>query len=67
MAIVVIDLSGNGIETGMRDMRQWLDAKRIEPSTFTYRGADAIAEVDFKTLHDAEAFAGQFGGRLVSS
>jgi hypothetical protein len=65
MATVVVKLAGNGIRTGMQDMRLWLDAKRIEPSAFIYQPAEAIAEVNFKTPKQAEAFARQFGGRLI--
>jgi hypothetical protein len=65
MATVVVKLAGNGIQIGMQDMRLWLDTKRIEPSAFVYQPAEATAEVDFKTPREAEAFARQFGGRLI--
>ena len=65
MATVIVELAGNGIRTGMQNMRQWLDAKGIEPSAFVYQSAEAIAEVNFKTPKQAEAFARHFGGRII--
>lgn len=47
-------------------MRQWLDAKRIDPSAFVYQPADAIAMVEFKLAKEADAFARQFGGQPIS-
>jgi hypothetical protein len=62
MAIVLVKLAGKGIGTGMQSMRQWLDAKQIEPSVFKYQPADAVARIEFRLANDAEAFARAFGG-----
>jgi hypothetical protein len=48
--------SAGGIQIGMRSMRQWLDAKRIDPSAFVYQPADAIAMVEFQLAKEADAF-----------
>jgi hypothetical protein len=66
MATVIVKLAGNGIQTGMQNMRQWLDAKRIEPSAFVYQPAEAVAMVEFKLAKEADAFARQFGGQPIS-
>jgi hypothetical protein len=52
----------------LTDMRLWLDGHRYEPSTFTYLYLDPgmMLRVSFSVEQEADAFAQQFGGSLVS-
>jgi hypothetical protein len=48
----------------MSQMRLWLDQRRIEPSSFRYRGGSPLAtvRVGFKVEGEASDFAEHFGG-----
>jgi hypothetical protein len=50
----------------MNAMREWLDHRRVEPSTFryTFTATGILFQVDFSAEADAAAFAREFGGRL---
>ena len=49
----------------MTAMREWLDHRRFEPSTFryTFSARGILFEVDFAVEAEAVAFAREFGGR----
>ena len=51
----------------MTSMREWLDHRRFEPSTFRYRfePPDLVFQVEFKTEAEAVAFANTFAGRVT--
>ncbi len=51
----------------LTDIRVWLDEHRFQPSTFTYffLHPEMMIRVLFKTDHEAEAFAEEFGGSLL--
>jgi hypothetical protein len=59
----------------MTAMREWLDHRRFEPSTFryTFTGPDGFTaagilfEMDFSVEAEALAFASEFGGRLTGA
>ena len=51
----------------MTEMRQWLDHRRFEPSTFryTFTGSGIVFVVHFAIATEAAAFATEFRGRLL--
>ena len=51
----------------MTSMREWLDHRRFEPSTFRYRfePPGLVFQIDFKLEAEAMAFAHGFGGRVM--
>ena len=51
----------------MTSMREWLDHRRFEPSTFRYRfePPGLVFQVEFKTEAEAVAFANTFAGRVT--
>jgi hypothetical protein len=51
----------------MNSMREWLDHRRFEPSTFryTFEPPGLIFQVDFKLEAEAITFANAFGGRVL--
>jgi hypothetical protein len=52
----------------LKDMRLWLDGRQFEPSVFTYFYLDPgmMVRVSFDSDVQAEAFADEFGGSLIS-
>ena len=50
----------------MEKMREWLDARRIEPDIFrhTVEGASVTVDLQFKVESEAIAFAQAFSGEL---
>jgi hypothetical protein len=53
--------------TVMSKMREWLDARRIEPAIFchTVEGASVAIHLQFNAEGEAIAFAQTFSGQLV--
>ena len=51
----------------MTAMREWLDHRRFEPSTFryTFTAPGILFRVDFSVEAAAVAFAREFGGRVT--
>ncbi len=51
----------------MSQMREWLDARRIEPDIFrhTAEGPSVTIHLQFKVESEAIAFAQTFAGRLM--
>lgn len=51
----------------MTSMREWLDHRRFEPSTFryTFEAPGLVFQVDFKIEAEAMAFAQAFGGEVT--
>ena len=52
----------------MAAMREWLDHRRLELSTFryTFTYPGILFRVDFGIETDAASFAKEFGGRLIA-
>ena len=61
-----VHLDGANIAVGLSKLKEWLEDRRIEPSTFRYRMKtdDVRLQIDFSTLQDAAAFAEEFGGSV---
>ncbi len=53
----------------MTAMREWLDHRRFEPSTFryTFTAPGILFRVDFSVEAAAVAFAREFGGRVIGA
>jgi hypothetical protein len=53
----------------MTAMREWLDHRRFEPSTFRYVfiAPGILFRVDFSVEAAAVAFATEFGGRMIGA
>ena len=51
----------------MTSMREWLDHRRFEPSTFryTFEPPGLVFKVEFKGEAEATAFAHAFGGQVT--
>jgi len=51
----------------MTEIREWLDHRRFEPSTFrhTFTKSGLLFHVDFKLQAEAELFARDFEGRVI--
>lgn len=51
----------------MAVMREWLDHRRFEPSTFRYTSTSPgiVFRVDFSVEGEAAVFAKEFGGRVI--
>jgi len=51
----------------MSEMREWLDARRIEPDIFrhTVEEASVTIHLQFKVQSEAIVFAHAFSGRLI--
>ena len=61
MYVVKVRRRGDGGLVGpMTRMRNWLDARRIEPRVFQFDRA--AFHLEFQTATEAAAFAGAFGG-----
>jgi hypothetical protein len=57
----------NALTAKMAVMREWLDHRRFEPSTFryTFTSSDIAFRVEFSVEAEAAMFAKEFGGRVV--
>jgi hypothetical protein len=64
MDIVEVRRNGDGIAAEMNEMRDWLDAHRIEPRLFQLNGV--VLRLGFDSGREAMAFADAFEGRLLS-
>jgi hypothetical protein len=64
MNIVEVRRNGDGIAAEMNQMRDWLDAHRVEPLLFQLNGA--ILSLGFENAGEATAFAYAFDGRVLS-
>ena len=62
------DSDEKAVTAKMNSMREWLDHRRFEPSTFRYTSEPAglFFRVDFKVETEATTFANAFGGRVLS-
>jgi hypothetical protein len=67
--IVEVPLGAAGLTLRTNAMREWLDHQHFEPSGFRFAAAadqePARCRVLFEDGAHAEAFAKEFGGRLV--
>ena len=64
---VEVGCSADDLATVMSKMREWLDARRIEPDTFrdAVAGESVTFLVQFKVEGEAVAFARAFSGQLL--
>jgi hypothetical protein len=67
--IRITDTDEKAVTVRMNAMREWLDHRRFEPSTFRYRfeTCGLVFQVDFKLEAEAVAFAEMFSGRSTPS
>jgi hypothetical protein len=67
VVIRIREQSEEALTARMDAMREWLDHRRIEPSTFryTFESRGLVFQVDFKLASEAVAFANEFGGRVI--
>jgi hypothetical protein len=66
-ATVQVRIIATDLASTMREMRMWLDHRKIVPRAFrqsTWPGGLAL-HVDFDEQSGAEQFADQFGGRVL--
>src|SRR5580700_3264665 len=64
MHIVEVRRNGDGIAAEMNQMRDWLDAHRVEPLLFQLNGA--VLSLGFENGGEATAFADAFDARVLS-
>jgi hypothetical protein len=64
MNILEVRRNGDGIAAEMNQMRDWLDAHRIEPLLFQLNGA--VLSLGFENGGEATAFADAFDARVLS-
>ena len=59
----------NDLADNMREMRTWLDNRRLEPCAFrcVSNGQSVLIRVDFEEPGEASAFAQQFSGRMLAT
>ena len=64
---VEVRCDAEDLVSGMSKMREWLDARRIEPDIFrhTVDGASVTIHLQFKVEREAIAFAQAFAGQLL--
>jgi hypothetical protein len=57
------------LSSAMHNMRLWLDSRRFEPSSFQMRlsGRNRVGLLRFKSRAEAEAFAVEFEGTVISA
>jgi hypothetical protein len=69
LCLAEVSISEDDLDDRMNRMRAWLDHQRFQPSSFRLRrvGDRQAVCVLFKTEDEAAAFAGEFGGSLLSS
>jgi hypothetical protein len=67
--IRISDHDEKALTARMMAMREWLDHRRFEPSTFryTFQPPGLHFRIDFSKEEEAAAFADQFGGRMLSA
>jgi len=67
MHVVEIHHASEGLAAPMSQMRNWLDGKRIEPSTFQLSiiRSGTLFRLTFCERSQATAFARAFHGRIV--
>jgi hypothetical protein len=66
--IAEIPVAEDDLNERMNRMRAWLDHQRVEPSVFRLSQTDdrQVVRAFFKAESEAAAFAGEFGGSVVS-
>jgi hypothetical protein len=64
---VEICVADENLAAIMAAMREWLDHRRFEPTTFryTFSPRGLVVRVDFSAEAEASAFATEFAGRVV--
>ena len=69
VAVEIQIISQDNLAHMMTRMREWLDGRRVEPSSFRYIFAppDILMRIDFSAEDEADAFANAFDGRVVLS
>ena len=66
-ATVEIHMSGSSLANTMREMRVWLDHRKVVPRAFRQSTcAQGLAlHIEFDGQRDAEEFVARFGGRVL--
>ena len=66
---VEVRVPEGNLADNMKEMRTWLDYRRLEPNAFrcTPHDDSILIRVDFADRKDADAFAQQFGGRTLAA
>jgi hypothetical protein len=67
MMTIEVRVPAGDVSTPMRNMRQWLDDMRFDPSSFNWTeiAGRAAVWVKFKATEEAIAFAERFAGRVL--
>jgi len=66
--IVELAISEQDFTDQMNTMRAWLDHRRCQPSAFRFADSEqGVCRVHFEAESEAEAFAREFSGRLLSA
>lgn len=69
VATVEIRLIGNDLAVTMRDMRTWLDHRKVVPHAFRQSACPGglALRVEFGSHAEAEVFAARFTGRVLGT
>jgi hypothetical protein len=67
VVIYIRESNEQAVTARMNTMREWLDHRRVEPSTFRYifEPSGFVFQVDFKVKEEAASFAKEFGGCVM--
>jgi hypothetical protein len=67
MMTVEVPVPAEDVNTPARNMRQWLDDSRFDPSSFALReiAGHFVVRVRFTSPSEAAAFAERFAGRML--
>jgi hypothetical protein len=68
LAVEVRIFNEEALVAAMTGMREWLDHRHFEPTTFryTFNSPGIVCRVEFADESEAAAFAEAFGGRVVA-
>lgn len=68
-ATVEIRLIGNNLANTMREMRMWLDHRKLAPQGFRQSACSGglVLHVEFRGQGEAAAFANFFDGRVLGT
>jgi hypothetical protein len=67
MKTVEIPLPADDLSTPMSNMRQWLDRRQVESSSFSSKAVAGrfVVQIRFHVAEQAAAFAKHFAGRVL--
>ena len=68
MHVVEVRHGGDNLVAPMNQMRNWLDAKHIEPVVFRLSliPGGTVFRMEFRSVGEAVAFARAFGGKVIT-